>query len=239
MHNVNKCSLCGGDNLVGLYTKTIDNDRPWSDFLRSKDLPSQLSALACKECGLIFQSPVYDDEELQLLYNLGSDPASQEAIAMAEVNSSRRAKDVYNAFTPWLDASKGSVLDVGGRSGELMRLFVKAGYEVSVLDMDGGDPVDARIEKIRKPFLDLHEYSFNAITMLHVLEHVVSPRQFLEHACGLLTPNGLLYIEVPSELLTPIVFRHIGDHRHIVYFSRETLRATLEIAGFTCLSCNW
>lgn len=238
MHKVHRCALCGGDRFFDLYTKTIQNERPWSAFLRTQDLPAQLSARVCKACGWIFQSPMYDDDELHRLYNLESEPASAEAVAMGEVNAHRRAQDVFAELRPWLGSSLRAILDVGGRNGELMGPFVERGHDVSVLDMDGGQPLSAGVKKIRKPFLALEGCRFGVVTMLHVLEHVESPLAFLTHAHDLLEPDGLLYIEVPSELLTPLMLRHVGDHRHIVYFSRATLRSTLEAADFDCLLCQ-
>jgi len=238
MHKVHRCALCGGNKFFDLYSKDIQNVQPWSTFLRTQELPARVSAQLCKSCGWIFQSPMYDEDELHRLYNLESEPVSAEALAMAEVNAHRRAQDVFDELQIWLGGAPKAILDVGGRNGELMGPFVQRGHDVSVLDMDGGQPLDAAVKKIRKPFLALEGCRFGVLTMLHVLEHVESPLQFLKHAHDLLEQDGLLYIEVPSELLTPVVLKHVGDHRHIVYFSRATLRSTLEAAGFDCLSCE-
>jgi len=45
-------------------------------------------------------------------------------------------------------------------------------------------------------------------------------------------------VEVPSELLTCMIKRHAGDHRHLCYFTRQTLKSSLYLAGFDCLTCD-
>lgn len=238
MHKLDKCSVCGSGQLYRLFTKQIPKSPPWTDFLSPAALPCDISGLVCGTCGFIFKSPVFDEPELARLYNLDGAPISAEALQLASRNAARRAADLYAEVSPWLPGGSTHVLDVGGRNGELMTRFLEHGHRVSVLDMDGGQPVDTRIEKIRNPFTALHGRTFDAVTMLHVLEHVESPREFLAHASTLLPPGGLVYVEVPSELLTPLVFRHIGDHRHLVYFTRESLTSVFRAAGFDCLNCT-
>ena len=70
-----------------------------------------------------------------------------------------------------------------------------------------------------------------------MLEHTSSPSAFLSHAKVLLADGGILFIEVPFELLTPFVSRSVGDHRHLGYFTSITLRNYLERSGLQCLRC--
>jgi len=172
------------------------------------------------------------------MYHFAEAEISPEAKQMATLNAERRGTEVLSMLAAWLDRTPGSVLDVGGRNGELMGAFIRRGYQVNVLDMEAGEPVFPSIRKIRLPFLRWDGGRYDLITMLHVLEHTSTPSRFLCHAHSLLKEQGLLYVEVPSELLTPLLFRRVGDYRHIGYFSRQTLRRYIEGAGFECLSCR-
>lgn len=238
MHEIIACNLCGSTTFASLYRKTIPYSKPWSSFISSEHFPIRVRGDLCLACGWIFQNPSYEADELERLYNFASSTSSAEADQMAALNSERRGEEVFLSLHQWLKPALGSVLDIGGRNGELMGAFVRNGYIVTVLDMDGGEPSDPAVRKIRLPFLKYCGEQYDVATMLHVLEHTESPREFLRHAHNLIKENGLLFIEVPSELLTPLVLRHVGDHRHLGYFARQTLRAFLESSGFTCLSCS-
>jgi SAM-dependent methyltransferase len=100
------------------------------------------------------------------------------------------------------------------------------------------------------PFRERH---FDAIVS-QSLEHVLDPRDMLAQCRDLLTPDGLLMLEVPNQfhslidLLKLAVVRMVGDgafpwfHReltfefHTLYFTPRTLRALLAHEGFEVLA---
>ncbi len=237
MFRLTECRLCKGRSLFTLYRQTIDYSSPWTEFLERSNFPLTVQGKICTSCGWIFKDIGYDAEELARLYNLEEEAASAEAEMLAGENAKYRGLRIFQTVEPWLP-STGKILDVGGRNGELMQTFLERGFEVSVLDMDAGHPASPGISKIRAPFLAWDANGFDLLTMSHVLEHTESPGGFLSHARQLLKEDGLVFVEVPSELLTCLIRRHVGDHRHLCYFTRETLNAFLEIAGFECLSCK-
>lgn len=237
MYRLIECKLCRGRSLFTLYSQAINYAAPWSGFLERSNFPLTMQGKICSSCGWIFKDIGYDAEELARLYNLKDDAVSAEAEMLADKNAKYRGLRIFQTVEPWLPPV-GKVLDVGGRNGELMQTFLDRGFEVSVLDMDAGHPISPAISKIRSPFLAWDADRFDLLTMSHVLEHTESPGDFLSHARQLLKEDGLVFVEVPSELLTCLIKRHVGDHRHLCYFTRETLKAYLEISGFECLSCK-
>ena len=223
--------------MATLYSQELPWQEPWSHFIDRTQFPLKPQCKLCLHCGWIFKTPVYEPNELARLYNLDEPVLSLEAETLADRNAHYRGSRIYQTLIPYRD-QPGRILDVGGRNGELMMTFLKKGYEVCVLDMDAGQPVDSKIMKIRSPFMDWTDGRYDVIAMSHVLEHTESPGKFLSHAHSLLAADGLVFIEVPSELFTCLLKRHVGDHRHLSYFTRATLRAYLERSGFKCLSCN-
>ena len=130
------------------------------------------------------------------------------------------------------------MLDVGGGSGELVQCFVSDGHEVTVVDRSESTAGSPGITRVSVPFLDWPGGEFDVVIMSHVLEHTASPSEFLEHVKSMMAKDGLLFIEVPFELLTPLIRRHIGDHRHLGFFSTVTLRGFFDKVGLACLTCR-
>lgn len=237
MRRITECQLCGGRSFISLYARPITYVYPWRDFIDQAAFPFVINGRLCTECGWIFKDVAFTTDELNRLYNAAGPVASAEAEALADKNAEYRSRRIFEAVRPWLPA-RGRILDVGGRRGELMRAFFERGYDITVVDMDGGAPISPRVRKVQAPFTSFAEAAYDLVSMSHVLEHITSPIDFLAHARRLLAPNGLLFIEVPSELLTCLVKRHVGDHRHLCYFTKQTLRRFIENAGFECLSCK-
>lgn len=71
--------------------------------------------------------------------------------------------------------------------------------------------------------------SYSVVVLSHVLEHQTHPRQFLERAIRLLTPGGVMVIEVPNGS----VVGPDGGIEHPVVFSRHSLSYLLDQFGFS------
>ena len=89
------------------------------------------------------------------------------------------------------------------------------------------------------PFAD---DSFDVVTMLAVLEHLVCPESMLREVCRVLAPNGFLAGTVPSNIAKPVLeflsYRlgivseeEIRDHKQ--YYNRDSLVALFAKTGFT------
>jgi 2-polyprenyl-3-methyl-5-hydroxy-6-metoxy-1,4-benzoquinol methylase len=90
-------------------------------------------------------------------------------------------------------------------------------------------PIDELVEEYRK---------YDIITLWHVLEHFLEPIDELHKIKDLLTPKGILLIEVPN--LKSIKFRLTGNKwkggnhplYHRSFFTSKTLLNTLADSGF-------
>lgn len=88
------------------------------------------------------------------------------------------------------------------------------------------------------PFVD---NSFEVVTALAIIEHVVSPEMMLAEAYRVLKPRGVLLITTPSvwgklplELMAAMKIisqEEINDHKR--YYNRASLAQAIEAAGFT------
>lgn len=88
-----------------------------------------------------------------------------------------------------------SSLDYGGDRGQL--LAEGPGRKRYVYDISGAAPV-AGVSRVGSE-AELRELRVDLLLLCNVLEHVSEPSAFLEDLKPRLTPNGILYVEVPSE----------------------------------------
>jgi len=125
------------------------------------------------------------------------------------------------------------VLDVGGGVGQASFAFAENGNEVHILDIATGATLHPRIV-VHASSLEAFQtdVQYSVAVVAHVLEHLWSPSTALKKIRDLLVLDGVIYIEVPFELYTPLVLRKPGDVAHVGYFSRRSLKAFLTNAGF-------
>jgi SAM-dependent methyltransferase len=136
----------------------------------------------------------------------------------------------------------GRLLDAGCGSGEQLAMMRSAGWRVQGLDVD---PAAVRVARSRgfevfegdlcaAPFSD---HAFDAITMVHVLEHLPRPQEHIAAARRLLAPGGRLVIVTPNAASLGArrfgrAWRGLEPPRHIQVFTPSGLRRLLERSGF-------
>lgn len=138
---------------------------------------------------------------------------------------------------------KGSLLDLGFGDGGFLERARSIGWEAT-----GIDPDQAVVDSAIQRGLDVHQGDlsvlegennvFDVITMNHVIEHVHEPNAVLEDCFRLLKPGGAIWVETPNiDALGRARFqrnwRGLETPRHLVIFSRQSLRLALAQAGFT------
>jgi 2-polyprenyl-3-methyl-5-hydroxy-6-metoxy-1,4-benzoquinol methylase len=135
-----------------------------------------------------------------------------------------------------LGVRPGRLLDVGAGNGRFTAFFLHRGFAVTALEPD---PVSAdRIERrlgvrvVRHPFEawnpDEAAGSFDVIVLSQVVEHILSPRHWLEKCRTLLCSDGVLVVSTPnfSSLLVRILGDregHICPPEHVNYFTGRAL----------------
>ena len=137
---------------------------------------------------------------------------------------------------------EGKLLDFGcGAAGYVAKMSA-AGWDAQGMDMSAqavaaGRDAGLTIHQGTLPGTDLGGELFDAVTMWQAIEHVPSPTATLAAVHEILKPGGRLLVVCPQ--FDSLAAEKFGAcwyaldlPRHLTHFSRATLRAQVEAAGF-------
>jgi len=231
MPKTNKCPICESGNLTERPEKLRDSD--------------SIKVLSCRDCGHVFlDSFTHVDDEYfvsdKFLLNKPFLHGVEERLRHFEHENLEREKRIGP-----LVVNK-DVLEFGCGAGALFRKIKPLAKKIEGLERTAsfrqllvgeGYVIYDRVEDIKN--------KFDVILMFHVLEHLPDPVASIQSCFNMLTPGGLLYIEVPNindALLTLYdieayhKFHFFKDHLH--YFSRQSLETTIRLAGAKAVSVS-
>ena len=169
----------------------------------------QYTYVKCHGCGLIYSSPrpKYDQHFIDAAYasyyqfadNLELDDSTQ--INESSVPMFLEEIDYVSQY----DRDKTAVLDIGSGMGSFLYAAKKKGYPVCI-GLDVSEKMAQFIErklgiKVYISQFESFDYpgKFSFIHMSHVMEHIPNPNEWLQKAWSLLTPGGILVINVPHK----------------------------------------
>ena len=225
-----KCTICGSSEYDIVF----------------KENEAQIHQIVkCSNCGLMYANPqkaiiteTYCAETTESLPPLTEKDQSIQQ-AHNKVMDYKKIKEFINAET----AHIGRVLEIGAYSGAFLNLFKEQGWEVLGLEPNkravtyakdnyGIDMLQSSLEAA-----NLEKESFDAVVMLHVIEHLYDPAMGLEIINSVLKKGGILVIETPT--FDTLMFKILGRRErsinckgHIFFFTFETLKKLLERHGF-------
>ncbi len=150
------------------------------------------------------------------------------------------------------ESDKVRVLDLGCGNGRLSHLMAEQGCEVVGLDLSEGGIAIARRTFPECKFIqgDIYELpddrlldSFDTVTAVEVIEHLMFPRELVRYAQKCLKPGGRLILTTPYHgylknvalAVTGKMDKHftaLWDMGHVKFFSVATLRALLQSEGY-------
>ena len=223
--DVKHCDLCDGEHFD--IVSRLDRKR------------EPLASVVCTRCGLVVHGRIPSDDELTEFYTTqyrqdyhGETSPSARRVVRAWRNGRR----IFQQLEPSLRTAD-QVFEVGAGIGCNVKAFELAGYEASGIDPGVGFQEFAKTKlhaKIENATLfDLpREANYDLVLLIHVIEHLRSPRRALEFIYQMLRPGGRLYVECPN-LLAPFA-RHsrLFHFAHIHNFTPQTLTMMAGRCGF-------
>jgi 2-polyprenyl-3-methyl-5-hydroxy-6-metoxy-1,4-benzoquinol methylase len=236
-----ECPVCGNTGF-----KALPTPGHWIGLEVFAPLGEQVGLSKCRSCGFIFTNPRPAPQLLDQFYS-GYTYSCHKPVTSEGAN--RKAAFLLSLLkqAAELNKSENRLLDFGCGGGFLLRYARDAGWDAS-----GFDPGSEAVRACRSQGLTVFDCidklpsgGFDAITLIHVLEHVVDHAGLFAVFERVLAPLGRLLIEVPNaqslraRLSHPLLTRHAGfDERyrafpiHLSYFTPETLTRLLEKHGF-------
>lgn len=235
------CDLCGArgaESLLHLVTKrALRSDRAILD--------SDLTKLQCDRCGLVRCGTTLTPERLSDFYRdqytLSIQPEHIFYASTGPVSRSQAICDWIVTETgddPWLRASR--VLEVGAGSGALLAQFRErfpdSAFEGFELSQQAVAVARGRGLEMHSDALDvLPRATYDLVYAVGVIEHVPSPKAFLDDLWTRLRPGGQLILCQPTQD-TPSYDVFFVDHLH--HFGTAHLRGYAHQCGFDELTAS-
>lgn len=200
--------------------------------------------MRCTSCGLLYANPRWKAEHLFSAYSpdywASYTAQIQPTAADAAANLAR-----WDAYFPYMKNVRATnrVLDIGCASGEFLDACAAHDWEGYGLE---SSPIGAALAASKHPdrihvgTLDTVPWPdgwFDVVSLWDVLEHLQSPRAYVERIARLVRPGGMFCLTTPNirslsyGLLGPDWWV-VGPNNHIYYFAPRTLTRLLTQAGF-------
>jgi SAM-dependent methyltransferase len=229
------CPWCGSDALRGVV---VTGDR----FQKK---PGRFTLEECRSCGHVFQNPRLSLEGLEFYYRDFYDgfgaPAADWVFRTGASSYHQRAAMLRGHGVP------GRWLDVGAGHAHFCVVAHDLWPDTSFDGLDMGEAIEDAEHKgwvgrgYRGQFVELADDlvgRYDVVSMHHYLEHTREPRAELDAAARVVSPGGLLLIEVPDPEWR--LGRRLGrfwvpwlqpQHQHLVPIG--ALKLALVDRGFT------
>jgi|GEM_PF-1483826 len=205
-----------------------------------------MSITHCQVCDFTYTEEVlnqdYDRqlyESTEKFYEIYLQLKKQPLYQKLEQTKAQYIVQVANQFAE----QKGMMLDIGSGIGSLVLEAKNSGWNATGIEANPTfieESLKKGLKIVQGFFpeamqkIDLHSYDF--ISMLDVLEHIVNPVEFLRSVKQYLSSTGILLIQVPN--LNSLLIRLDGEKNnnfcigHWSYFTPATLDKVLQQAGF-------
>lgn len=199
----------------------------------------------CKQCGVVQKAEI-DEGEHEEFHRKGRQAAEIDLDSMSESYAERNLTDVRRRVSDLRPKLVGreKLLDFGTGMGHFLEAIspyvgTAVGSEINQRRLafvreELGFKVYEGTDALRNEF---GGGSFDIVTMYHTLEHLPKPMEQLKQVRSLLSPGGLLVVEVPNHddwLLawSDVYADFYYQEAHAYYFTPNTLNDALLRAGF-------
>ncbi len=247
------CYICNSTNSEILFKQ--ENNDTYIKYVFAEQ-PKDLYWKICKDCSLIYRSPVLDNNEIDKLYE------NYDKNVVDQINPDEHFKKITSlpnslsenwTKSKWIEEclvgnnkleTNADVLDVGCGGGTLLYSLQQIYTDIKMHGVELNKVYASIAKKNLKINLKQEKYKnnlfnkkFDFIINTKVLEHIIDPLPFLKYIFDDLKNNGMLFIEVPD--ISDMYYLPPSDERffipHIYFFSENTLARLLQKTGFSII----
>lgn len=233
-----RCPSCGSLNLA--FIGTI----PSSDLFagqRQQKPRTGGSLYRCHSCDLLFRFPCPSDDELNSLYETGTNDAWTNG-------QSRRDWKIAKAWIESRLPLGSSVLDVGCSAGGFLNTLAP-GYERYGVEIQNGAREKARssgVNLIATNYCELVNCSerFDAVVAFDLIEHVRDPANLMADVSSVVRPSGLVIVssgnsDAWSWRLLGARYWYCAIGEHISFVNPRWSRKTSRCVGLALEHCEF
>jgi len=234
------------------------------DFLRHINADTDYEHSNCPTCGQAADQPLFIKNNGQYCYCSRcnhiylSNPLNQDQLIefyagypTSSLDWHRKENDFYSKiYNKGLDLiggpnNYGRLLDIGCSSGYFLKIANERGYDPYGLEpnrLEASYATDQGLNILGRTIDDLPDHSdFSVVTLWDVLEHISHPILYLKRLRSLLSPSGLVFVQVPtSDSLAARIMRETCNMfdgiEHLTLFSAHSLDIAFDSAGYTLVS---
>ncbi len=232
MIHYTQCPVCTSDKIAPQLTA--------KDYTVSQQ---QFSIWDCNDCTARFTQDVPEQNAIGAFYqsdNYISHSDTKKGIVNSLYHLVRRR--TLNAkrklIIDEVGMMKGEILDIGCGTGAFLNTMKTAGWGITGLEPDdkarkkAAELYNIQPQSPEKLF-ELKPYTYHAITMWHVLEHVHELHAYIKQLEILLTPKGRIFIAVPNYTsydagLYNEYWAAYDVPRHLYHFSPQSIQVLLK-----------
>jgi len=235
---INSCIICD------------END--WAKFQNVIRLNVSFNLEICTKCGYVSQNPALSEDYLKNYYLDNYVINNYEGTYEKIYNESllpAKARIKYLTDND-LITNIARTLEIGPGAGAMINLLLEKGAEVTVIEPDNNAAIwlknfDAIIyngffnDIYRLKRLKWVKNPFDCIILIHILEHIKNPLEFLKKLHTILKKKGLIVVEVPNikrPYSDEYCWKAFCDPGHLHYFSKNSLFNILCKSGFDVIS---
>ena len=248
MRAVEFCPICGGQQFEQLLTREVShpgdelrtnlldidyvrNHILFERILHARD-PISFTFWICKHCGLIFFDPRPEERDLVIKYAIMDelrDTELRDAQRGFPIYDSRRARAIHKGLSRLRCLEGLNVVDWGGANGYNLEYFSDRNT-CYVIDYGERKLIDG-VRYLCKTISEVPQtMRFDVVLCCHTLEHMVDPVAELRSIRRVMSPGGLLYVELPlgchDEYRNTLNFL-----THVNFFSEGSLAHLLSVSG--------
>ncbi len=229
------CPVCGSGFSKSLFQQSFQ-------ALDGIGLLNGYDVVACQGCGMTFADRIPSQAAFDNYYRDLSKYAFGHRSGKESPEDEWRLRQVANSLRSFIAGRDTRILEIGCSNGRLLGFLKDDGYQ----NVFGLDPAPESAESARARYgvevltgsifdAPVREGEYEFVILLQVLEHIRDVDLAVGALRRLVSPKGLLYVDVPDA--TKLIAEREAPFQefsteHINFFSPATLQYLMEAAGF-------